>query len=698
MHPTLADKRLVGAEPLGRNKPPRPGRSCDFKCSKLRSGSLALFLLLTPFLALAQQPEAASSTAQAVLPEAPDTTPFVFAFALSPERNYPANDTLPDLDFRMYDPARRGQVDWGTLGNIGSSARPLFFDPPLRQGFDPGFHAFDLYQMEPAGLQFYRNTRAFTDLFFSQGRIQNDNTLRARFSRTFAGGLNFSLDYHTFNHLGQYRYQAVKHNSVSMGVWYPAGPRYECFLIFTKNTDKQQENGGIVTDTVFGGGQFSGPIDAQVRLPDEQALTHQANWSLHWTHHLKFTGVRDSSAGKRVLRATHSAQWTKQTFKFSDPGTTAGTGLKNDSLFYDTFLVDLRGIRHYWELQRVDNTFTINTFKAKKQGRPSDLLALGLRHTLFALGQEPRPDSIFSNLFLLGNLALTPSDRFSFLASGSLGALANFGEYQISGELKIGFGKGGEFRATLVSQRYPPAMLNRRLFVSQRLFWQNDFEKPVETSLSASYTLPAIGLELSGKTHLVNNYLYFNQDGVSAQTGSPLQVVQLILRENIRWGPVRLDNTVALQHANRDDVLRLPEWFTRNSLYFSGNVFKKRMLLEGGVDFRLNSAFTPDGYQPVTAQFHLQDSLRAKPFPWLDLFVSFKVQSFRFFVRYENLSTFWDDKTVYYQSARYPQPFGSFRFGVGWRFLDSKQSVKKPGAVPAPGTNANERPLGPRGN
>ncbi len=649
-------------------------------------------LLLIPLSAAAQQPEAASSTARAILPEEPaDTTPFLFTFSLSPERNYPAADTLPDSEFRAYDPARRPAVDWGTLGNVGSSARPLFFDTPQRLGFDPGFHAFDLYQLKPQDLQFYRNSRSFTDLLFSQGRIQNDNLLRARFSRTFGGGLNFSVDYKTFNHLGQYRYQAVKHNSVAMGVWYPVNPRYEFFLIFTKNTDKQQENGGIVTDTVFGGGQFSGPIDATVRLPDLQALTRQSNFSLNWTHHLKFTGVRDSSAGKRVLRATHVLQWSKQTLKFSDPGTTPGSALKEDALFFDTFLVDLRGIRNYWELRRLDNTFTLNTFKAKMQGRPSDVLALGLTHTLFILNQEPRGDSVFSNLFLTGNLAITPSDRFAFLAQGNLGVLANFGEYQVSGDLKIGLGKAGEFRASLLSQRYPPSMLYRQLFVSQRLFWQNDFAKPLETSLSATYALPVIGLEITGKTHLVNNYLYFNQQGIAAQTTSPLQVAQLLLRENLHLGPIRLDNTVALQHANRDDVLRLPKWFTKNSLYFSGFVFKKRMQLETGVDFRLNGEFLADGYQPVTAQFYLQDSLNAKPYPWLDFFVSFKVQSFRFFGRYENLSTFWDKKTVFYQTAWKPQPFGSIRFGVAWRFLDNNKE-QKPNPNPTPGADSSGPP------
>ncbi|MCC6460162.1 MAG: hypothetical protein IT260_06810 [Saprospiraceae bacterium] len=660
------------------------------KAARLRK-SLFWFLLFglglacCPATARAQQPQAASSTTREVIPVPLDTTPFLFSLAPAPQRAYPADDTLPDFNFRMYNPARRQAVDYGNLGNVGSSARPLFFETKARRGFDPGFHAFDLYTLRPAELRFYRNTRSFTDLFFSQGRVQNDNMILAKFSRTFAGGLNFSLDYRNLNHLGAYRYQAAKHNALSVGVWYPISDRYEAFLIYTRNNSKQQENGGILTDTVFGGGQFSGPIDAEVWLSDQQALTKQADRVLHLTHHLNFTGGRDSSRSKRVLRASHTAEWRKRTFKFSDPGTTPGTGMRNDTLFYDNFLVDARGIRHVWNLRQLDNTFTINTFKAKRPGHPSDELALGLTHHLFILEQEPVPDSTFSNLFLTGSLSLTPSERFAFEARGDLGVLANFGEYQAKGSLKIGLGKAGEFRAALLSQRRPPSMLQYRLFLSKRPFWQNDFVKPVETSLSATYALPKAGLEITGSTQLVNNYLYFDQQGLPVQTGSPVQVAQLLIREDFRLGRVHFDNTVALQKSNRDDVLRLPTWFTRNSLYYAGPLFKKNMILSAGVDFRLNSEFMPDAYQPVTAQFYLQDSLNAKPYPWIDVFIAFKVQSFRFFFRYENLSTLWDDQSVFYQTARHPQPFGAVRFGIAWRFQDSNQPLK------------NNTPSGPSG-
>lgn len=622
--------------------------------------------------------------------------PLLITFARSPERSIPSADTLPDSEFRLYDPARRKIIDWGTLGNLGSAARPLLFENRPLRGFSVGVHAFDLYQLQPEQLGFYRNVGTFSDASFSQGRNQFETNLNARFARTFTGGASFSVEYRTLNNLGQYRYQRDKHNALNLGFWLPVGKRYDGFLIYSRNVIRQQDNGGIVSDAIFGTGQFAGPIAAGIRLPRENANTRLDDESLHFTQHLRLLGK--GATGKRTLRATHTFAWNEQQYKFADQGTGA-EGLGEDAQFFEpTFLVDFRGIRHFVAVDRIDNAFTLNTFKTKDKGRPSDLLAVGLSHSYFKVNQEPKEFKV-NNWFLTGNLALTPSEKFGFTAQGALGVLENIGEYQLQGDLSLGLGKAGQLRASLLSQIRPPALLFDQLFVSKRQIWNNDFAKPVENSLSASYALTLIGFEATARAHVVNNYLYFDQNGTPVQTTAPLQVTQFLVRENIQWGSLRFDNTVALQQPNREDVLRLPKWFSKNSLYFSGKVFKKRMLLNTGVDFRINSEFRPDGYHPLSWQFHLQDSLTQKPYPWIDLFVAFKVQSFRGFIRYENCATWWNKSEVFYQTARHAQPFGALRFGIAWRFMDSNLPDEKqtPNPLDGSGTLPASRPLGPRG-
>ena len=83
----------------------------------------------------------------------------------------------------------------------------------------------------------------------------------------------------------------------------------------------------------------------------------------------------------------------------------------------------------------------------------------------------------------------------------------------------------------------------------------------------------------------------------------------------------------------------------------------------------------------------LQDSITQKPYPWADVFLAFKVQSFRFTIRYENCNTWFDKTKVFYQTARYPQPFGGLRFGISWRFMDNNE--RGPGEVDSGNSGGN---------
>lgn len=643
-------------------------------------------LCCLPDQVAAQRPSQASATTrQASATTRRDTLALAYTLALSPEKTLLDADTLPNNTFRMYDPVRRQTIDWGHLGHVGTPARPLLFEPSARRGFDAGFHGFDLYRMKATDLRFYQNARSVSDVFFSQGGTQFDGLLNAKFARTFSKGTTFALDYRTINNKGQFRRLRSKHNTLMMGVWVPLGNRYDAFIIAGNNINRQQDNGGLQTDTI--GETLAGAIDLPVHLSG--ALTRYSDQTVQLVQHLRFLG---GGEGKRALRATHHFTWLQERYKFYDE-TLSDTLTQR---YYGSFYTDDRGLRQYLSLNRYDNTFWLTTFKEKRQGRPSDVLSVGLTHTFFDIYQEPK-DTTLSNLFAIGSLAVTPSDRFAFLVRGELGVPPfNTGEYRLGGELALGLGKAGRLRGGLQSQRFPATLTQQQLWVSQRPVWRNNFDKTLENTLWASYALPLIGFEAGMRTHVVNNYVYYDQLAIPKQLGT-VSVLQILVSENLRLGALRFDNTVALQQSNQlDDVLRLPSWFTKNSLYFAGRIFKKRLQFESGIDFRMNAEFRPDAYFPLNGQFRLQDSLRQKPYPWVDVFASIKVQSFRFFFRWENLNAMLDKSAFFHQTAYNPNPFSGIRIGIGWRFLDENKQTQNTGDD-SNQTPSSSQPLGPFG-
>ena len=100
--------------------------------------------------------------------------------SLAFERRNDAKDSIT-VTFRYLDSTRRLTLDssindfdnyfsipsgWLYLGNNGSAARPIVFTPYRKPGWDPGFHAFDLYRYTLEGTKFYKTSRPFSMLSY----------------------------------------------------------------------------------------------------------------------------------------------------------------------------------------------------------------------------------------------------------------------------------------------------------------------------------------------------------------------------------------------------------------------------------------------------------------------------------------------------------------------------------------------------
>ena len=77
-------------------------------------------------------------------------------------------------------------------------------------------------------------------------------------------------------------------------------------------------------------------------------------------------------------------------------------------------------------------------------------------------------------------------------------------------------------------------------------------------------------------------------------------------------------------------------------------------------------------YHPLVGQFILQDNEEIEFYPAVDVFLTFKVKGFRFFIKGENMTHLVYDQyqQLFVQIPDYPQPFFNLRFGLSWQFLN----------------------------
>lgn len=626
-----------------------------------------LFLILyvcSSNLMQAQAPSPSGRGQEDILDK--DTSRLTYRYATRPEIAFPEGDSLPGRAFYIVDPARSDAVDWATLGNIGSPARPLFFQRQWRQGFAVGAKIFDIYGLKADSLRYYRSRGAFTDVQYAQGRGQSEGIFRGKFARTFSDDITFTLDYKGINHAGQFLHQRVKHNALSFGLWKPKKKRWEGFLSFTQNVYRQQENGGIV-DSVnsIGSGVLSSALGVGINLSEQSALSRIGNWTLLGTQHFDLIGKKNG----RKLSLVHQLSWSKERYKFFDVASNTDFLGANAQFLGDTFYVDARGIRNYGRTGKVENKFSLRTFKVRPDGG-NDQLSVGVEHSFWKVQYIPSGPERFNQLFFTGNMNIQLKQSLGLQARAALGLLTNTGEYNVEGTLFWSLGKAGTIEGAVLQQRVQPYRYHTMLFLSDRTIWMHDFSKIFDTKFVGKYSLPIAGLSATVQNQTINNFVYVNQNRIPEQTGSPVNITQFLIQEKIRWRALGSTHTLALQTTNNTDILRLPDWYYRGSLYATGLVFRKNMLARIGTEVRLNAAYLGDAYMPATWQFYLQDVRELPTYPWIDLFLSLKVQNLRFFVRYENLGDALFTDKLFFQTDRYPQMPAQLRISLAWRFRD----------------------------
>lgn len=616
-----------------------------------------------------------TSTSQEDFVDDPDTFGVFYFFAENPNQEFSFSDSILH-DFQQYDPVRELELDYKNLGILGSAHQPFVFQASKRQGFDVGLHQYDLYQTTTAQLPFYRLEKPFTNVAYYQGSEQSDGFVTAEFSRNFANGLNFTLDYKKISYIGrraQYPNQNSRNTALALGMWFHSkNERYDGFLAYAANTIEQEDNGGLQSEPTEQA-EFNSPNSADVFLPNGQSRNAHREFS--YTHYYKFGGQADSLRGfKRAYTLSHRFLRNKSTYKFFSAGTDNGS----DTSFFNWFPhfnIDNRGMRHFIDHSKIENTFNISTFKLDKRNtnensarNQRDLLEVGIKHCYHKVFQEPR-DTFLNNVFLTGKWNLNPGPRLRLNTYAHLGLLDNGGDYQISGELFFDLNKIGSLTLKASNQLYSPTLVQENFYLTQTKIWRRSFEKTLETNLSATYALPQFRLSVTGKYHLLNNYIYFDTLGLSQQTGIPISIAQLVIKKNFSVGEhIHLDNTVTLQQVSEDQI-RLPAFFSKNSLYYRGKWFRV-LQVHLGFDLRINESYFSDYYNPVTGQFQIQNEQEVELYPALDAFLNMRVKTFRAYFKYENMSSLFITDRLYYQTAFYAQPVAAFRFGIKWRFVN----------------------------
>lgn len=576
--------------------------------------------------------------------------------------NYLRNDDFERMPF-----ANVGQPN----NALGVDMEHVSFYPSL------GARARNINYLEVQDISYYNVPTPLTDLFFKT-TFEQGQLLDAMLTFNTSRRLNFSIAFKGFRSLGKYQYSQMQSGTFRTTANYQSqNERYTLRAHIAAQDIDSEENGGL--------------LDKELQFESEDPeFTDRSRIDVF------FTNARNKILGKRYFLDHRFAIFQKK-----DSLRRSAVGIGHEFTYetkYFQFLQDAQNDYFGSTLTTpIDDKATLKTFFNRLSLDYSNKFLGTLKgfvnwfqydyyfNSILITDTQTIPNQLRGDELAVGGLYQKQIGAFALDASltyGITGDLTNYifdaaAEYKINNKhtLKV---------SAHSSSRLPN--FNFLLYQSEyeNYNWNNSgtFENENVQSLKFNLSSQVWG-EVMAQYATTDNYTYFSSNATSEQIadgtenafvtpkqeGSSVGHLKLKYTKEFKLGKWALNNTVMYQNVSQtNQVLNLPQLVTRNTLYYSSNVFKNAMFLQTGVTFKYFTAYNMDGYNPLLGEFYIQNNEELGAFPLLDFFINAKVRQTRIYLKAEHFNSSFTGNT-FYAAPNYPYRDFVIRFGLVWNFF-----------------------------
>lgn len=551
------------------------------------------------------------------------------------------------------------------LANEGQSYNTLDFTLNKKTTFpDFGFKAKHFNYLEVDDINYYSVPTPLTELYFKTV-MEQGQSLDAFLTINTKPNLNFSIAYKGIRSIGKYINNISSSGNFRFTTsYFTSDKRYVLNAHFTGQDISNQENGGIVNTADFESSEP--PYDDRAQLdvyfrdaknllkgnrffvdhsyklskenPNSIVFTHQFN------QEYKFFEYNQKTVSPRFGNSFSNSVYNKT--RYNHLYNKVGVAYKTKDYGNVEFFVDDNKYNYYYNSVVYDNLGNISVPNAINDR----INNIGGTYTYFAknvvaklLVSNAISDQSISNIEANATYTLNEDYNFSF-------------EYQKQNSL--------------------PA-LNYTLYQSNYIDynWSNNFKNEKLNQFKIAANTKWIDLSFSYK--IINDYLFFENETNDItllkvkpkQFDNTINYISFQAKKEIKYGKFALDNTILYQNVDQaSNVINVPQIVTRNTIYFTGKVFKKAMQIQTGITFNYFTEFYANDYNPLLGEFYVQNQTKIGDFPLLDFFVNARVRQTRIFLKAEHFNAAFTGRD-YYAAPNYPYRDFIVRFGIVWNFF-----------------------------
>jgi len=579
-----------------------------------------------------------------------------------------------------YNYLRKDDFELMPFGNIGQPYNALGVNPN-RKNLYPNLGArakhFNYRQVED--MTYYNVATPLTELMFKT-TLEQGQLLDALLAFNTSRRLNFSIGFKSLRSLGKYQFnQAESGNFTTTTNYVTKNQRYTLRAHIAAQNVDTEENGGLPTRGQFEieNPDFDNRIRIDVRFRD---ATYRLLGKRYFLEH----GYKLIKKQKDSSRIEKTSLALGHTFNYETKFSQFKQDLAND--FFGSSLVN--EVNDKMSLKTMYNEVNATFYNA-------------------SLGQLQANASLYNYNYFTNSVFVTEEQTIQSQLKGQEVAIGAKYRKQIGGFLINGLAKynlSGELTGNIfdASASYVFNDKNKIKFVvhnSSRLpnfnfllyqseyvnyNWQNDtrFEKEQISSFEFDFASKTWG-NLNAKYSTLGNYTFFTSDPSQAivedaeqsfilpvQESNAVNYLKVKYNKEFKLGGFALNNTIMYQNVSQtNQVLNVPEFVTRNTLYFSTDAFKKAMFLQTGFTFKYFTRYNSNAYNPVLGEFFVQNNEAFGGFPLLDFFINARIQQTRVFLKAEHLNSSFLNPRTYYAAPDYPYRDFVIRFGLVWNFF-----------------------------
>ena len=613
----------------------------------------------------------ASATVFSQTPAKKEKPPIDYYKIISAARDTTFVDTTLSIKKKYkFNYLRKDNFELLQFSNVGQTYNSLAYNFDklnLKPLFVAQSHHFNYKEIED--INYYNVPTPLTELYFKTAYSQGQQ-LDAFFTVNTSPQFNFSIGYKGVRSLGNYQHILTSTGNFTFTSNYRTkNNRYVVRAHVAAQDILNEENGGLTDNSlqlfINNDPEFNdrGRLDVNF----ENAENKLEGLRFYGDHYYELLGQRDST-GYSVLRVGNVLSYEDKFFRYNQTAPFSGFGpsYETANLFTKTKLEDFN-VKAYADF---DNSLI---GKITAWAGYNDF-NYGYNSVLI-LDEERIPNRIKGNIIEAGAAYEKEYRGFKLSGKGAINVAGDFDGNYLQGAASYNLNEEYNARASITVHSVAPNF-NFLLYQSdyQNYNWKTELNNVKTQELKFEINTKNFGNASVSYTG-IDDYAYF---GIKENdsTPSPLQASERVdylkikAEKEFKYGKFGLENTIMYQQLlSGENVFNVPQLITRNTLYFEDHLFKRALFLQTGVTFKYFTEYNMNAYDPVLAEFYVQNNQELGGYPLVDIFLSGKIRQTRIFFVYENLTSLFNTTNNHFAAPGYPYRDAVLRFGLVWNFF-----------------------------